>query len=442
MTLTPHRFPDTLARSDIFQVTANGLPLDVMKHSAADYASFECAGPVRIEITLPSPGGKIFIRPLRLGIESKADGNTLNFTVNGPQYLQIEIAGQPLLYLYALPFAAEAPSGPHVKRFTAGQVHDVGQLDLKSGEVCWIEAGAVVRGSIRVECASNVLIGGYGVLDGALWVEQGGPRRKAIVFDFCDHCCVENILMLSPCSWMIVFGGSSDMEANGVRQIADTVSSDGVDIVGSRNIRVTGCMLHNGDDNIAIKAIFRNPGQGDRQVVPGHENEDWNGTVEDVIVSKCCFYNIHGGSAMEIGYETSTDHIRNIRFEDIDVLAVHNFGSVFGIHTGDRALVENITWENIRVEHHYDKLVDFRVLWSRWNRDAERGTVRNVVLRDIRVVQIPPNIGYTLSVIAGYDSEHPISGVLFDNFELGGRRVANADQLDLVVRHALDLTFR
>ena len=128
--------------------------------------------------------------------------------------------------------------------------------------------------------------------------------------------------------------------------------------------------------------------------------------------------------------------------ENIDVLAVHNFGSVFGIHTGDRALVENITWENIRVEHHYDKLIDFRVLWSRWNRDAERGTVRNVTLRNIRAVQIPPNVGYTLSVIAGYDADHPISGVTFEDFELGGRRVSNADQLDLVTRHAHDLVFR
>jgi hypothetical protein len=144
---------------------------------------------------------------------------------------------------------------------------------------------------------------------------------------------------------------------------------------------------------------------------------------------------------MEIGYETSTDHIRNIRFEDIDVMAVHNFGSVFGIHTGDRALVENITWQDIRVEHHYDKLVDFRIVWSRWNRDEERGTVRNIRLRDIKVSQVPPNVGYTLSVIAGFDAAHPVENVVFENFHLGGVHVKNPDQLDLVTRHASDLQF-
>lgn len=438
----PHRFPDSLARSTTFQVTADGVALDVLKHSAADHASFECAGPVRIEITLPAVPGKVFIRPLRLGIRPKIEGRVLRFTLAGPQYLQVEIAGLPLLYLYALPPAPAAPSGPHVKRFAAGKIHDVGQVVLKSGEICWIEAGAVLRGSIRAECATDVRIGGYGVLEGGIWPERGEGRRKAIVLEFCTGCRVETILMLSPSSWMVVLGGCTDVEVNGVRQIADDVSSDGVDIVGSRRIRVTGCILHNGDDNIAIKAIHQNPGHTDRVAVPGREGEDWDGPVEDVSVSRCIFYNTHGGSAMEIGYETSTDHIRGIRFEDIDVLAVHNFGSVFGIHTGDRALVENVVWENIRVEHHYDKLVDIRVLWSRWNRDPERGRVRNLVFRNIRVVQSPPNVGYTLSVIAGYDAEHTVSDVLFEDFELGGRPVLDADQLDLVTRHAHKVSFR
>ena len=94
------------------------------------------------------------------------------------------------------------------------------------------------------------------------------------------------------------------------------------------------------------------------------------------------------------------------------------------------------------MEHHYDKLVDLRVVWSRWNRDSEHGSVRSIGFRNIRVAQIPPNIGYTLSVIAGFDAAHPVSDVLFEDFELGGRQVANADQLDLVTRHAHQILFR
>jgi len=441
--MNPHRFPEVLARSAVFHITADGLPLDVLEHSAADYSSFECEGSVRIEVALPSAPGKVVIRPLRHDIQAEIEGRRLRFTLAGPQYIQIEIEGLPLLYLYALPPAPEAPSGPNVKRFEGGKIHDAGEIILGSGDVCWIEAGAVVRGNVRAVAASGIRIGGYGVLDGGIWQERGETRRKAISFDACTDSRVENILMLSPSSWMVVLGGCSDVEVSGVRQIADNYGSDGVDIVGSRRIRITGCMLHNGDDNIAVKAIYRNPtGQGVTVLAPGQAHGDWNSTVEDVLVSGCAFYCINGGSAMEIGYETSTDHIRNIRFEDIDVLGVHSFGSVFGIHTGDRALVENITWDNIRVEHHYDKLVDLRVVWSRWNRDSEHGSVRSIGFRNIRVAQIPPNIGYTLSVIAGFDAAHPVSDVLFEDFELGGRQVANADQLDLVTRHAHQILFR
>ncbi len=144
---------------------------------------------------------------------------------------------------------------------------------------------------------------------------------------------------------------------------------------------------------------------------------------------------------MEIGYETITEHIRNIWFEDIDVLAVHQFGSVFGIHNGDRARVENIVWDNIRIEHHFDTLIDFRVLRSRWNVDAERGSIRNIQIRNVDALQSIHNPGYTVSIISGYDADHPVTGVAVENFVLGGKLVQNADDLDLVTRHAHGITF-
>jgi polygalacturonase len=247
--------------------------------------------------------------------------------------------------------------------------------------------------------------------------------------------------MLGPCHWMLVLGACEDIEVDSIRQIANDVSSDGIDIAGSKRVHITGCCLHNGDDNIAIKAISNKSGEDDR-VPLGFPDEDWKGQVEDVVVSACRFFNVNGGSAMEIGYETSTDSIRNIRFEDIDVLAVHEFGSVFGIHNGDRALVENVVWDDIRVEHHFDMLVDFRVLKSRWNIDVERGGIRNITLRNIKALQSIHNPGYTVSVISGYDADHPVMDVVFENFVLGGKTMNNADDLDLTTRHAYGITFR
>lgn len=437
----PHVFPRSLPRSVVYRATVDSLPLDVLSHPAAEHTSFECSGAVTLHLETGAPAGEVVVRPLRLGIKAVVRGDRISFTIPGPQNLQVEIAGRPLLYVYALPPAPAAPAGAKVRRFEGGKIHEAGLIELGEGETCWIEAGAVVRGSIRATHVSGVRIGGYGMLDGGYWPEHEGRRRKAVVLDHCTESRVETILMVSPCHWMVVLGACEDIVVAGIRQIADDMSSDGVDIAGSRRVRVTGCCLHNGDDNIAIKAICNRAGLDDR-VPLGFPDEDWMGPVEDVLVSGCSFYNIHGGSAMEIGYETRTSHIRNIRFEDIDVLAVHEFGAVFGIHNGDRARVENVVWDDIRVEHHFDTLIDIRVLKSRWNLDAERGGVDNIVLRNVKALQSIHNAGYTVSIICGYDAAHPVTNVRFENFELGGRVVRNADELDLVTRHAHGLVFR
>ncbi len=435
-----HLYPSSLPRSTRFRAAAQGVPLDVLAHPSADHTSFECDGPVVVEIECDEKPVDVKVRPLRLGIEPQIEGNRITFLAPGPQALQVEVDGCHLLYVYALAPARTTPQGPNVRVFRSGVVHEAGLIVLKDGETCWIEAGAVVRGSIRAADGSGFHIGGYGILDGGYWPEHEGRCRKALVLDHCRSSRVEDILMLGPSSWMLVLGASEDITVKGIRQIAGDMSSDGIDIAGSRRVRISGCCLHNGDDNIAIKAICNKSGMDDR-VPLGFPDEDWDRTVEDVVVSGCMFYNTHGGSAMEIGYETITEHIRNIRFEDIDVLAVHQFGSVFGIHNGDRARVEDIVWDDIRIEHHFDTLIDFRVLRSRWNVDAERGFIRNIQIRNVDALQSVHNPGYTVSIISGYDADHPVTGVTVENFVLGGKPVRSADDLDLVTRHAHGITF-
>src|SRR5258708_6479915 len=112
MTPKPHFYPAAIPRSTIYQAKAQGLALDVLHHAADDHTSFECDGPVEIEIQVPAVPGRVFIRPLVQGIEAKITGNQIRFTLPSPQYLQIEIEGYSLLYIYAFPLAEETPTGP------------------------------------------------------------------------------------------------------------------------------------------------------------------------------------------------------------------------------------------------------------------------------------------------------------------------------------------
>ncbi len=438
--MKPHRYPaNTPPHAIGLNLSAEGHELDLRRHEAADFTSFECDGPVEITATLTdsTPDGPILLRPLRHGVnvESTSDGN-VRFMLPGPGYYQLDIPGRPVLYLYALALAAPAPEGPQVRCFVTGQVHEVGAITLTDGDTLWIEPGAVVRGHVICRNARNVRIGGGGLLQGALWPDQR-KRCDNILFAHCQDVLIEDILLTTEDYWMIHLGRCDNVRIHRVREIGSGMSTDGIDIVGSRNVTISGCCLHNGDDNIVLKAIDFSANLS-QAGVPG---EDFAAPVENIRVSDCVFHNIHGGTAMEIGYEIRTSHIRDVRFENIDVLAVHEFGSVFGIHNGDRATVEDIHWRDIRVEHHYDKLVDFRVLKSRWNFDTEHGHIRNVTLTDIQVFPSIYNPGYTLSVMAGFGADHPVENIHFKNFRLGAIHVLNSDQLDLVTRHAHHITF-
>jgi hypothetical protein len=146
--------------------------------------------------------------------------------------------------------------------------------------------------------------------------------------------------------------------------------------------------------------------------------------------------------ALDIGHELRTGSIKNIRFINCDILGVHGFGGVFGIHNADRAIVSDVLYENIRVEHHYNKLIDLKVIKSMWGKDVERGQIRNITFRNIDVALSQYNPGYSVSLIGGFDSEHTVENVTFENFRVNEKVMKSADELDLYIKQASGINFR
>lgn len=434
----PHNFPESMPRQPGFVLTLDGQPVDVLATEHTAFASYECDGAHTLELVVPGDASKATVHPRRYAPGAEVAGDHLRIRLDGAAFLMIEVPGSPELFIYANPPAAATPVGENVIAFAGGAIHDAGEIQLESGQTLWIEPGAVVRGSVRASGAHKIRIGGYGVLDGSPWMKRG-LKKRSVFLDNCRDSRIEGIVMIHPTMWMLTLGACEDTLVHGIKQIGECVSSDGVDVVGSVRTRVSGCCLRNGDDNIAVKALEFDASADASQVEANAPTRTTSRDVEDLTVEDCCFYNDRGGSSMEIGYETRCDRIRNILFRNIDVLAVHGHGAVFGIHTGDRAVIENVTWEDIRIEHHYDKLIDLRILRSHWNRDTERGQVRNVTIKDVTVWQSQFNEGYTINLIGGYDAEHPVSGVTIENVVVDGRRITSLDEIQLFTRHCHEL---
>jgi hypothetical protein len=134
------------------------------------------------------------------------------------------------------------------------------------------------------------------------------------------------------------------------------------------------------------------------------------------------------GNGLEIGFETRVDSIKNITFRNCDIVHAESEweGAAISIHNGDRAIISDITFENIRIEEGQFSLFDLRILSSQYSIDKQRGKIENVVFRDI-YVNIPT---MPKSIFEGFNDSCSIKNVLFQNVRLNGTPVLKPEELN------------
>ena len=423
--------PGDTPPSSIFKVWLDGQPAPVAHTGNADIVIASGAGPFRFDIEVPDPVATACVRPRRLGLEAVISGNRVTVVVPGPTKVVLEIGGRkPLLLVAHAPEQNRPdPANPSVRYFAAGRIHDIGRVRLAAGETVYIEGGAVVRGAFHAVEAHGLRITGHGILDGGCFGDDN--KQRSIMIEASRDVVVEGITMLRPSTWMIVLGVCDRVVVRDVAQIGEVVCSDGVDVVGSRDVLIEDCLLTNNDDCVAVKSLGA-PGQVEER------ERDWRRDVRGVRVRNCTMLNWGSGNVMEIGFELQADSVGDIVFQDIDVIGSHVYSAVFSIHNGDRATVSGVCFQDIRVEHMWCKLIDIRIMNSRYTVDKEPGQVRDILFRNIQCIT---NTFNTPSLIGGFDERHTVENVRFENFQIGGRLVRNTDDLHAFLRHAHHLTF-
>ncbi len=421
-----YTWPRGERKSDCFKVTINGESTEVIYNDAGDFAVCSFNGILNIKITIENKIEQIKISPLNYGISSEVNGNSAEFTLTSPHNIVISIPGMKKLFLFANPLEENIPdkNDPKVKYYESGQVYEVGELWLNSDESLYIEGGAVVKGTLRCKDATNITISGRGIFDNSYYKNDKSRPRTFYILN-CNNIEINGIILTNPNSWMIHLAGCRNVHINNIKELGTCIGSDGVDVVGSKNIHLESLFIYNNDDCVVMKA------SGEAQT-----------DVEDVLIEKCIFGNGPARNAMEIGFETRCEYMRNITFRDCDVLCVHGHGAPISIHNGDRALIHNVIFENIRIEHHYDKLFDLRVLTSRWSKDDCHGRVYDVIIRNIDVTRDVFNPGYTVAVIGGIDDEHAVTDVLFENIRFNGTKVNTAEEMDLYMRNTKNIVIK
>ncbi|UCC96525.1 MAG: hypothetical protein JSW66_11855 [Phycisphaerales bacterium] len=457
-TVVTYPAPPGADKADDFAVTVNGKEIFVYDSQVAAFAYFSFGGKVTVSVMPDREVDSVDIRPKNHRIASSIKGRAIDFQLDRPCNLSVEIDEdiKKPLFLFANPLETNRPKpgDKNVRYFEAGRIHRAGEIKLESDQTVYIAGGAIVRGRIRAEGAENVRVLGRGILDGS----GRDYKTQMVKLSGCSDVELNGIIVFNSFGWTLVPVKSDNVRFFNVKVVGWRDNDDGIDIVGCRNLSVESCFLRTKDDCIAIKAS------------PAYFEEGESGlrNVQNVRVIDSVLWNAEWGNAMEIGFELQTQSVSDILFRNCDIIHVER-GGTFTIHNGDFARVEDIRFQDIRVEDSRDKLIEFRVGLSIYSADcpwglargnpqrkrsplgqwvaldakqqeayaSRRGHIRNVHFRNIAVT------GRELakSYLVGYDDTHGVENVRIENLQFNGRRIESAEAGNFTIETARNIRF-
>ena len=148
----------------------------------ASFVYFDTDGPVDISVTYNA--GTVTsasVKPNNLGITPAINGNTMTFSISGPQKLVFDVNGNVDndLMIFANPVEVNPPSptDPNVIYLGPG-IYNQSYI-VPSGKTLYIAGGAVVRGGVTLANVTNAKVIGRGVLD--------HPSNSAIDIHVCQQ---------------------------------------------------------------------------------------------------------------------------------------------------------------------------------------------------------------------------------------------------------------
>jgi len=458
--ITVWQAADGFASDKYYTVKVNGTSVPVFDTPIASYAVFDMTGEVTVEVNTMYDVRWVDIRPLRTCLKPSYTGdNSFSFKLKQPENLSIELNGrirqQPLFIFAGKPeINRPARSDKNVIWFEEGKLYKNVKLELQDNQTVYIEGGAVVQGYIFAKGKKNIRICGRGILDGSINKTDPTCKNRFVSLHDCENIDIEGITLHNGTTWQVALFHCNKSNIKGIRIVSESGSDDGMDICRCTNVIVDGVFAHTKDDCIAIKS------QGD---YPSTDPTD------NFLVKNCVFWNSIWGNAIEIGFELYSSEVKNIRFENIDVIHVED-GATFSIHNAGQAHVHDVVFENIRVEDSRQKLFDVAIFYSQWGPDGNldpeftkkyylhgawdgvqripqgteeyhnkfRGTVSNILFKGIEVVGgLMP-----FSVFHGFDAMKNVSGIRIENLTYMGTKLTNTESAKIRQQNTNDLTIQ
>lgn len=356
---------------------------------------------------------EVDIRPLNNNIHYRQTKNSIMFKLDKPQYLSVEFNGDRLhnLHLFVNPLETEvykeAENG--VMYFGPG-VHR--PLDLPNNQIripanttVYLAPGAVLKAKLLVDGVENVRIIGRGILDHPI---------RGIEVTNAKNVTIDGITVVNPEHYTVFGAGTEGLTVKNLKSFSCKGWSDGIDLMCCRDVLIDNVFLRNSDDCIALY---------------NHRWNWWGGSANITVQNSVLWADIahpiniggHGDSEAPIG-----EVIENLIFRQIDILE-HDEDDVLyqgcmAIDCGDKNLVRNVLFEDIRVENIQEgRLFHLNIRFNKKYDKAPGGGIEDITFRNITY----DGVGENPSLIKGIDSNRKVKNVLFENVMINKQRMTD-----------------
>lgn len=390
------------------------------KHNVetASMAYFDFDGTVEVEVVPKKETvDTCHIRPLSYNITPAVNGDTLTFTLSEPRNLSIEVNGDIFhnLHLFANPIDKNRPSDKVLKNlkrhkdliyFAPGAHYLPGDtLHIPSNTTVYIDGGAYVHGELKVHGSENVNIYGRGEVHPVRGAGVSALKAKNVNI---DGIIVTQLPVIM----------SDSVSVTNVKSISSYGWGDGMNVYSSKNISYDRVFCRNSDDCTTVYAS-RGESKGGCENILMQNSTLWADVAHPI------FIGLHG-SATAIGVDAPSDTISNLTYRNIDILDQAekqlDYQGCLAINAGDNNVVRDITFDNIRIEDFREgQLVNFRIFFNKKYCGAPGKCINNVLVKDVTY----NGSGENISIISGYDNDHKVDGITFENLIINGVKIAD-----------------
>ncbi|MBQ7441381.1 MAG: alginate lyase family protein [Prevotella sp.] len=393
---------------DTYMAKVNA-PIGDNKHQRSEisYAFFDFSGDVFVRVICKNKKFQTCrIRPDYRGTIAQVENDSVvKFLLFQPENVSVEFDGNitdNLLLFTSKPTVTKEEAEQQAKKeqrnfvYYAPGLYTDKTIAVPSNTTVYLAGGSYFTGTFTIEDAQNVSILGRGV------------ARPADGYEGCHVHRSKNILIDGMILNTCPIGGSDGVTLHDVRSISHPGWGDGLNVFASSNVFYDRVFCRNSDDCTTVYAT-RKGFTGSARNIRMTNSTLWADVAHPIMIG------LHGNP--EVG-----DSIVNLRYDNIDIICQSEpqveYQGCMTINCGDNNYVKDVVFDNIRIEQiHQGSLLQVRVGWNSKYCTAPGGGIENVVFRHIRYYGAQPY----MSVITGYDEQHPVKNVTFEGLKINGK---------------------